>query len=450
MAMRHNQRRKRRYVIIFLFTIVIGMIGGLYYFSNDIDVNGIGSTDGNFKVLVTDVVLKDTSGISMDKSRIPSISDNGIEFSPFLNNPNESLTYTVIVRNEGALDAKYRFVPRLDDKNPGVKFSIGDESDWNVLKAGEEHAFDVIIYYDGEYARNSTADYSNLRLSLESIQNVNEVIEDVKIDQPIFTENGSTLKITYPNGCGREYTCTYQKDSDGLVTVNKKSVLVKFSSSGVVTAKVSSKYNSVTNTHNVVVSPLMMVWHNNSSDDFHSEEYKSKINNVEFIDNINIPENAKSWDVSYVKNGSVVAYVLGNNQGGYNLYIGGAGGVIAKDLSYLFYDFSNLQTINFSKLDTTNVLSMRSMFEGCSNLSSLDLRTFNTSNVVVMNSMFKNSKNLKTIYVSDLFKTTQVISSKNMFLGCESLIGQSSMSYNQVNTDKDYAFVGESGYFSTI
>lgn len=447
--MRHNQRRKQRNIIIFLFTIVVCMFGGFYYFSNDINIKGVGSSDGNFKVLVTDVSLKETSGILSDKSKAPSISDNSIEFSPFLNNANERLTYTITVENQGALEARYRFVTKLDDKNPGVKFELDGESEWNILKPGAKHNFDIVIYYDKEYAGKSTGDFSNLMLNLESVQNVDEIPEGDKIQQPVFTENGSSLKITYPSGCGSKYKCTYQKDSNSEVNVDKKIVEVNFSSSGIVTAKVSNQYNSVSNSHNVKVNPLMKVWHSNSSDDFHSEQYKSKINYVEFIDNIKIPKDAKSWDISYEKNGSVIAYVVDNNQG-YNLYIGGVGGVMAKDLSYMFYDFSNLQNINLSKLNTSNTIAMRSTFEKCPNLSSLDLKTFDTSNVVVMNNMFKDSSNLKKIYVSNTFVTTQVISSKDMFLGCNSLVGQTGTTYNQEKLDKNYATVGPNGYFSTI
>lgn len=447
--MRQNQRRKRRNIILFLFTLVICMFGSFYYFSNDINIKGVGSSDGNFKVLVTDVSLKETSGILSDRSKTPSISENRIEFSPFLNNANERLTYTITVENQGSLEAKYRFVTILDDKNPEVKFELGDESEWNILKSGAKHEFDIDIYYDSEYAGKSTGDFSNLILNLESVQNVSDIQEDDIIQQPVFTENGSSIKITYPEGCGTKYKCTYQKDSNSEVTVGEKSVEVKFPSSGIVTAKVSNKYNSVSNSHNVTVSPLMKVWHSNSSDDFHSEQYKSKISYVEFIDNINIPKNAISWDISYDKNGSVIAYIVDNNQG-YNLYIGGVGGVIAKDLSYLFYDFSNLQNINLSKLNTANTIAMRSTFEKCPNLSSLDLKSFDTSNVVVMNNMFKNSSNLKKIYVSNSFITKQVISSKNMFLGCNSLVGQTGTTYNQENSDKVYAVVGPNGYFSTI
>ena len=450
--MRHSERRKRRNTIIFLFILVVFMFGGFYYFSNYINIKGIGSSDGNFKVVITDVSLKETAGLSLDNSKVPSISENKIEFYPYLSNSNESITYSVTVENQGALDAKYKFTPTLDENNLNINFKETTYLDWSNLKSGDSNQFDVTLRYDGDYPVKNAMAISTLILTLESIQSTNDNIETVeqeKIDSPTFEENGASLRITYPKGCESKYKCTYQKDNGSEVTADKSVIDVKFSTSGTVTAKVIYKDNVISNSYNITVNPVMMIWHDNSSNDFHNIKYKSKISYVEFLSDISIPAGVKHWDVSYAKNGSVVAYVLDDNEGGYKLYIGGKNGVISKDLSYLFYNFTNLKSANISKLNTENSASMKGTFEGCAKLTELDLRTFNTANTVIMNDMFKDCTNLKTIYVSNNFVTNQVISSNNMFFGCVSLIGQNKMTYNANALNKDYAnFVN--GYFQTI
>ena len=63
------------------------------------------------------------------------------------------------------------------------------------------------------------------------------------------------------------------------------------------------------------------------------------------------------------------------------------------------------------------------MFNGCSSLTSLDLSSFYTSNVTSMYQMFNRNSSLKTIYVSDLWDTSKVTNSFDMFFNCTSLVG---------------------------
>ncbi len=100
-----------------------------------------------------------------------------------------------------------------------------------------------------------------------------------------------------------------------------------------------------------------------------------------------------------------------------------------------FYELSNLTEIQgIEHLNTSEVTTMESMFDGCKSLTELDLRTFDTRGVTNMYAMFYNNEALTTIYVSDLFVTDQVTSSEHMFESCTSL-----PSYQEGNDDKSYA-----------
>lgn len=104
-----------------------------------------------------------------------------------------------------------------------------------------------------------------------------------------------------------------------------------------------------------------------------------------------------------------------------------------------FHDMSSLTSIDVSNFDTSSVTTMRGMFNSCSSLISIDLSTFNTNNVTTMYRMFYNCSNLKTIYVSDLWKTSSVTDSTEMFTGCSSLVGGAGTTYNSNYTDITYA-----------
>ena len=103
------------------------------------------------------------------------------------------------------------------------------------------------------------------------------------------------------------------------------------------------------------------------------------------------------------------------------------------NMNGMFSGCSSLVNLNLSSFNTSNVTNMNGMFYGCSSLTSLDLSNFNTNNVTNMYSMFAFCKNIKTIYVSDLWNTSNVTSSSLMFHSCTSLSG--AVSYDNTKTD---------------
>lgn len=87
---------------------------------------------------------------------------------------------------------------------------------------------------------------------------------------------------------------------------------------------------------------------------------------------------------------------------------------------YMFYDCSNLTTLDVSNFDTSKVTSMKYMFYYCYELTTIDLSSFDTSKVTNMEGMFSGCWELSTLDVSS-FNTSKVISMKYMFYDCGSL-----------------------------
>jgi bacterial surface protein 26-residue repeat len=67
---------------------------------------------------------------------------------------------------------------------------------------------------------------------------------------------------------------------------------------------------------------------------------------------------------------------------------------IVRDMSYMFSLSTNIKSLVLN-INTTEVLFMQNMFEGCTGLTSLDITSLDTSNVVMMDNMFKQTSNLK-------------------------------------------------------
>ena len=89
-------------------------------------------------------------------------------------------------------------------------------------------------------------------------------------------------------------------------------------------------------------------------------------------------------------------------------------------MSRMFEGCSSLTSLDLSHFDTSQVEDMSRMFEGCSSLTSLDLSHFDTSQVEDMGGMFDGCSSLTSLDLSH-FDTSQVDRMMNMFCGCSSL-----------------------------
>ena len=85
------------------------------------------------------------------------------------------------------------------------------------------------------------------------------IVESPKIkalDVPTYSENNTTVTITYPSGCGSDLTCTYSKDSGEEVTVTSSSASVNFTKDGTLVAKVSDGVNTVSSSYTYQVKSI--------------------------------------------------------------------------------------------------------------------------------------------------------------------------------------------------
>ena len=183
-----------------------------------------------------------------------------------------------------------------------------------------------------------------------------------------------------------------------------------------------------------------------------SEVPRGKIQNINIVKSLeghNIND-ANTWDVSQSGNGTYLAWYKVNENGYYDVTIGGKDGVVAnssssnlfryigfgiKDQEVTINGLENLDTglvtggmsymfqnclvrrLDLKGFDTSGVTSMAYMFEGCNNLTELDLSNFNTSNVINMINMFHSCSSLLSLDVSS-FDTRKVTNMQWMFSGC--------------------------------
>ena len=140
--------------------------------------------------------------------------------------------------------------------------------------------------------------------------------------------------------------------------------------------------------------------------------------------------NVSNFDTSKVTN---MSYMFAGNTGLTSITFGEGWShptAASNNMKAMFQDCSSLITLtNLNYLDTSNVTNMgddysySGMFNGCSSLTSLDVSTFDTSNVTSMRWMFQNCSNLTSITFGTGWSHPTAASNGmgSMFAGCTSL-----------------------------
>ena len=123
-----------------------------------------------------------------------------------------------------------------------------------------------------------------------------------------------------------------------------------------------------------------------------------------------------------------------------------AKGVLYHGLYAMFSGCSSLKFLDVSNFPADKPkMQLDAMFKGCCSLQMLDLSSFDTGMAKSATDMFDGCSALQTIYVSDLFKFNNSVSSSNMFRDCHSLKG--AISYEPTKENETYANY-ESGYLT--
>ena len=169
---------------------------------------------------------------------------------------------------------------------------------------------------------------------------------------------------------------------------------------------------------------------------------RSEIKSIEIYNTLS-KANESAWDVSAHKDGSVLAWVVEDEDGAKHLKLAAEGDIIAnEDCCMLFEKYYALEHIEgIQYLNTENVTSMSMMFFGCNSLQELDLGSFDTKNVTSMSMMFQNCENLKTLNLRN-FNTKNVTDMSAMFYECRGLTTLNLNSFDTRNvTDMEFMFL---------
>ena len=103
-----------------------------------------------------------------------------------------------------------------------------------------------------------------------------------------------------------------------------------------------------------------------------------------------------------------------------------------KSMIYMFYNCTELVSLDLSSFDVTNLSDAYNMFNGCSGLTSLILPDFSKGSLTTISSFFYDCSSLVSLDLSS-FNTSKSTSFSDMFGYCESLVSIDLSSFNTSN-----------------
>ena len=317
--------------------------------------------------------------------------------------PGDTTPKEITVTNQGNVDAAVKVClnPKWEDEN-GNTLPLYDNN--YEFAAQIEFNSDFDLYWLNQCDNNFEDKYCfYYNKKLTPGETTEPLLESVTYN-PNFEFNGTTTCTTDPTTHKKTCTTTLGGYSGGKYTLTANIETVQYSEYQNIWSGVEVQKN------NGACGPLRVLninsYHNllRRNDNYHNffgkEEYSDKLFDVEklkIMTHKNVPNNAiDSWDMSYLNDGSVMLWIMDeDNDGMYEIYIGADGKVVANPNSTsAFSQLGSIEEIDLTNLDTSQVTNMSAMFymtgSNSSTLTFIGLDTWDTSNVTNMEGMFKN------------------------------------------------------------
>ena len=93
---------QRNYLIIGLCAILVIMGVGYAAFSSQLKITGTSNIDSTWSVKIISITPTDIIGEAKDKPEVTTYTDTTATFGTSLKLPNDSITYNIVIENQGS------------------------------------------------------------------------------------------------------------------------------------------------------------------------------------------------------------------------------------------------------------------------------------------------------------------------------------------------------------
>lgn len=160
-----KKKDQRNILIGVLLIAIVIMSVGYAAFATTLTINGTSKITGNWDVAITGIE-KDEKTATADGGT-PTYTALTATFAAEMNEPGDSVEYTITIKNSGSIDAKLNeVVPTITGAAEALKYTIDAPAANSVLASGETATVKVTATYNADSTDNVTSETNTKALTL--------------------------------------------------------------------------------------------------------------------------------------------------------------------------------------------------------------------------------------------------------------------------------------------
>ena len=182
---------QRNYIIMGLCAILVIMGVGYAAFQSQLKISGTSNITSDFAVRITSITPNSIVGGAADKPDVTTHTDTTATFGTTLQSPGDSITYDVVIENQGTIDAVLKTINKTDTSNSAILFETSGVNEGDELGVGESATMKVKVTYNPAVTSQPTNLESSLKVTLDYEQSDGAIVPSV----PTTTVGGQEVEI---------------------------------------------------------------------------------------------------------------------------------------------------------------------------------------------------------------------------------------------------------------
>ena len=158
---------QRNYIIAGLCMILVIMGVGYAAFQSQLKISGTSNITSDFAVRITSITPNSIVGAAADKPEVTTHTDTTATFGTTLQRPGDSITYDVVIENEGNIDAVLKTISKTDTSNSAILFETSGVNEGDELGVGETATMKVKVTYNPSVTSQPENLESSLKVTLD-------------------------------------------------------------------------------------------------------------------------------------------------------------------------------------------------------------------------------------------------------------------------------------------
>ena len=158
--------KKKNYVLVVLFVLLIGISVGYAAFAQVLTINGTANANGNFKLAFTDAQIDPKVGAENSNTVISATGDT-LSINMDLEYPGAGAVVTATITNTGSIDAELKNIVFTGNDDPDIQVTFDNAVLNEVIEPNGTKEVLITVKWNEE---STTAKTLNFKATLEYVQ----------------------------------------------------------------------------------------------------------------------------------------------------------------------------------------------------------------------------------------------------------------------------------------